>query len=173
MDIGKVARVLALVGLLLLLGCPTSTPWTPDDDDDDDSAATDDDDVTGDDDTYQDPVPRIFDMTFVPAMVDEHCFVHLGWSCQDGDGDLASPDDLIYAWTDFSGEQYIWPLNLGNEPLFATPMSVELMVTMDAGVPFIQPGTEVDVTIYIQDIAGNESNHLLEHGYVAPGADCI
>ncbi len=172
MSDGKIIGLLLLVGGLLLAGCPTQgTPWTPDDDDDDDSAVADDDDV-GDDDTYTDPVPQIFDLAFTPGMVGEDCVLTISWAAQDGDGDLASPDDFIHAWTIFSGDQWIWPLDLGDKPLHATTMSVEMLVAMDSGQPFIQPGTVVDVEVYIQDIAGNESNHLVEHSYTAPGADC-
>ncbi len=161
------ALILALAPLALVLsGCPAG--------DDDDSAA-------GDDDDEPDPLaPVLSDLELEHGGGASACKVYLQFHAEDEDGDMGADDGSgegvpVEIVTLFGDRETHWMYTLNAGEVFTSDFSLDYPVggVLGQDDPYVDADTEYDVEVWMFDIAGRESNHLLEEGYETPGTDCI
>jgi len=162
--------ILLLIAILplgiVLMGCPT-------DDDDDDSAVGDDDD----DDSINPLAPVLSDLEVEHGGGASACRVVVQFHVEDEDGDLAASDGAggyvaIPLYIEFGIEQFAYNFTIEGEASFVQDLSLDFYLEEHEDDPVISPDTEYDVEVWLYDVAGNESNHLVEEGYETPATDC-
>jgi hypothetical protein len=150
---------------LVLSGCPSG--------DDDDSA--------GDDDDGPDPLaPVLTDIELEHGGGADNCKVYLQFHAEDADGDMGADDGSgegvpveIVTLFGTSETHWMYTLNAGEVMTWDFSLDYPVGGVLGQQDPYVDPDTEYDVEVYMYDIAGHESNHLIEEGYETPGTDCI
>jgi hypothetical protein len=157
--------LVTLVVAVLFVGCPSG--------DDDDSA--------GDDDGVDPLAPVLSDLELQHASDgSDGCIVFVKWTVTDEDGDLAGKDEETGDWlaievkTKFDDGGCNWVYTIQRDPpVNEVDLDVDIPVGGVIGSCYVNADETYDVEVYLFDLAGRESNHLVELEWDSPTEDCL
>ena len=143
--------------------------------------AADDDDSAGDDDGIDEDAPVLSDLKLEHASDGSGgCIVFVSWTAKDADGDLSGKDEDTDEWlpvdlkVKFDDVGCSWGYSIHRDPpVHEVDITVDIPVGGVIGSCHVDSDEEYDVEVYMYDLAGRESNHLLEEAWESPTEDCL